>query len=131
MKCLVSAVRGTWMVITSEFLSRVSKSTTLTPSFEAVDSVISGSDTSISMAKALHRVATWLPIRPIPTIPKVFPASSMPINLFFSHFPSFTDLSAMDIFRARDNIIPIVCSATVMEVDSGAFTTITPFSVAA
>ena len=37
----------------------------------------------------------------------------------------------MEILRAILKINPIVCSATVTEVDSGEFTTIIPFSVAA
>ena len=37
----------------------------------------------------------------------------------------------MDNLRARVSNNPIVCSATVIEVDSGEFTTIIPFSVAA
>ena len=37
----------------------------------------------------------------------------------------------MAILRESANIRPIVCSATVIEVDSGAFITITPRSVAA
>ena len=53
------------------------------------------------------------------------------MNFFFSHLPSFTDLSAMEILRAMLKINPMVCSATVTEVDSGEFTTIIPFSVAA
>ena len=53
------------------------------------------------------------------------------MNFFFSHLPSFTDLSAIADLRARLSNNPIVCSATVMEVDSGELTTIIPFSVAA
>ncbi len=37
----------------------------------------------------------------------------------------------MEILRDKDKISPMVCSATVIEVDSGAFTTIIPRSVAA
>ena len=53
------------------------------------------------------------------------------MNFFFSHLPSLTDLSAIDNLRAKVNKSPMVCSATVIEVDSGELTTIIPFSVAA
>ena len=55
----------------------------------------------------------------------------MPMNLFFSHFPALVDSSATAILRIADKINPMVCSATVIVVDSGALTTMIPFSVAA
>ncbi len=42
-RCLVSGVRGTWIVITSEFFNSVFKSTTSTPNSDAASGVMYGS----------------------------------------------------------------------------------------
>ena len=115
----------------SEFLSTVSRSVKSTPICFATSSGKYGSYAIASIPKALHLLTTCEPILPIPITPRVLFLSSTPINFFFSHLPSLTDLSAIDILRAMLKINPIVCSATVTDVDSGELTTMIPFSVAA
>ena len=131
-ECSVSGVSGTWIVITSALVNTSSMfSYNSTPMFLATSGGKYGSYAIASISNALHLFTTWDPILPIPITPRVLFLSSIPINAFFSHFPALVDLSAIAILRIVLKMSPIVCSATVIEVDSGALTTIIPFWVAA
>ena len=85
----------------------------------------------ISMSKARARAATRPPIRPRPTMPSVFSASSTPFHLLRSHRPSTRAAWACAMLRAWANNIAIVCSAAVIAFENGAFATSTLRSVAA
>ena len=71
------------------------------------------------------------PILPQPTMPSVFPVSSTPMNLDFSHLPAWVEAFASGICRATANIMAMACSAVVIELPNGVFITITPLRLAA
>src|SRR5260370_13585885 len=68
---------------------------------------------------------------PSPTTPKVFPRSSLPRNLRFSHLPALVDWLANGMERANESINASVCSATETALPPGVFMTRTPAAVAA
>src|SRR3977135_584975 len=59
-------------------------------------------------------------------MPSVFPRTSVPRNRFFSHRPSFMARSAAGTDRASASISAHACSATLMLLAPGAFTTRIP-----
>ncbi|CAB5018408.1 unannotated protein [freshwater metagenome] len=77
------------------------------------------------------RDATNWPIRPKPTIPKVFSNNSAPVYLDLAHFPFLRAACAGEIDRAQASNNPIASSAAETIFEVGAFTTITPAAVAA
>ena len=83
------------------------------------------------MLKDLQRLSTSLPILPSPTIPSVLFRSSVPTNAFRFHSPLFNPLFPTGIFRDKESIMAIVCSAAEMVFTSGVFITTTPLRVAA
>ena len=68
---------------------------------------------------------------PRPTTPRTLSVISVPMNLFFSHFPAFIEAVACGIWRERAIIIETACSAVVTVLPPGVFITTTPFLVAA
>src|SRR5205823_5016436 len=66
-----------------------------------------------------------------PTTPIVLPASSTPSHRARSHAPAFSAPCACGMFRACASNRASVCSAALITLDWGAFTTITPRRVAA
>ena len=83
------------------------------------------------MPKALARWATSVPMRPKPMMPRVLSASSTPVHCLRSHRPAFSAALATGMLRAWASSMAMVCSAVESVLDCGAFTTITPRSVAA
>ncbi len=83
------------------------------------------------MPKPLARWATSWPMRPKPTMPRVFSYSSTPENLERSHLPLVRDACAWGMLRARARSRAIVCSAAVTTFDWGALATTMPRWVAA
>src|SRR5512137_819662 len=71
------------------------------------------------------------PMLPMPTTPRVLPASSCPWNFFFSHLPALTLAVAASTLRESDRIIASASSATVVAEPPGVFITTTPRRVAA
>jgi hypothetical protein len=85
--------------------------------------------TRIRIARA--RSTSTDPMLPIPTTPRVFPATSRPWKRFFSHLPAFTLAVAAARWRDSARIIARASSATVIEDPPGVFITTTPRRVAA
>ena len=77
------------------------------------------------------RCATSCPIRPKPTIPKVFSNSSAPVYLERAHLPFRSAACAGEIKRAEAINREIANSAAETIFEVGALTTITPAAVAA
>ena len=69
MSPLVSGVSGEWMVMKSDFLYRVGRSTCSTPSWAAFSGERKGSKATTFMNRPLATRATWLPIWPRPMMP--------------------------------------------------------------
>ncbi|CAB4759324.1 unannotated protein [freshwater metagenome] len=84
-----------------------------------------------SIPNACMRWATNWPIRPKPTIPRVFSNSSAPVNLERAHLPFRSAACAGDIKRADASNNEIASSAALTMLDVGALTTMTPAAVAA
>jgi hypothetical protein len=82
------------------------------------------------MPMARATVATWAPILPRPTTPRVFLYTSTPVKALRFHCASFTDLSAAGMWRDRDSIMASACSAAAMVLPSGELTTTMPRRVA-
>ncbi len=70
-------------------------------------------------------------MRPRPTTPRVFSASSTPVYLLRFHSPFFSARLAAGMCRAVEISRPQASSAAVTMLEVGAFTTITPALVAA
>ena len=83
------------------------------------------------MPRLRANVAVCEPTRPMPTTPSVLEESSLPTKRFRSHFPPLREETAEGILRASENIMAMVCSAVVMTLPSGAFTTRMPRMLAA
>ena len=83
------------------------------------------------MPKAMARWATSLPMRPSPITPRVLSASSTPVQRLRSQRPDTSAAWAWGTLRAWASSSAMVCSAAERMFDCGAFTTITPRSVAA
>ncbi len=77
------------------------------------------------------RWATRAPMRPRPTTPRVFSASSTPVYLLRFHSPFFNAALACGMLRAVATIRPQASSAAVTMLEVGALTTMTPALVAA
>ena len=75
---------------------------------------------------ALATLATWAPILPKPTTPKVFLYTSLPTNFLRSHLPFLTDWFALGIWRDKASIIAKACSAAAIVFPSGELTTTIP-----
>src|SRR5690349_22087716 len=73
------------------------------------------------ISKAAARFTTSRPTLPSPTIPSVFPRSSVPRNFRFSHLPDLVDALARGMERASDSISARVCSATDAALPPGVF----------
>ncbi len=131
MRPMVSLVFGRCTVRKSARATSSSRLTASTPISRARSSEMYGSYAMTRIAKPAARSATNLPIRPRPTIPRVFSASSTPSHLLRSHRPATNAACACGTLRAIDNNKAIVCSAAEMMLEVGAFTTMTPRFVAA
>ena len=83
------------------------------------------------MPKAIARLATSVPIRPMPQIPSSFPISSEPVRIFRSQRPSFIERSARATGRAPQRMCVNVNSAVALVFPPGVFITMIPRSVAA
>src|SRR6266508_1251731 len=83
------------------------------------------------MPNAASRWATRMPIRPRPTMPRVFSYSSTPVYLLRFHSPPLSDLSAAGTRRAVASSSATASSAALTMFEVGALTTITPAWVAA
>ena len=83
------------------------------------------------MPRLRANVAVCEPTRPMPTTPRVLEDSSLPTKRLRSHFPPLREETADGILRASENIMAMVCSAVVMTLPSGAFTTKMPRTLAA
>ncbi len=77
------------------------------------------------------RAVMSAPMRPRPMMPMVFSNSSTPVYLERFHCPSASAPCAAGMWRARLRMWPTVSSAAEMMFEVGAFTTMTPASVAA
>jgi len=121
---------GTCTVTKSASAIRSYRSWGTAPSERASSGVRRGWLTMMCMPKAAARLATSRPMRPNPMIPRVSPASDVPMSFFLSHLPAFIEASAAGMWRARLSIKPIVCSATATVLASGAFTTWMPRALA-
>jgi hypothetical protein len=82
------------------------------------------------MPKTRARLATSLPMRPIPRTPRDLPWSSVPENDLRFHSPAFIEACAWGILRAIDKSIENVSSAVEMVFPAGVFITTTPRAVA-
>ena len=102
-----------------------------TPSFSAVAGDTKGSNPSTSIPSARQRAATSRPMRPRPTTPMRFPASSTPPSALRSHFPALMEASARATLRARARSSATVNSAVEIMFPSGEFMTMMPRRVAA
>src|SRR4051812_9116793 len=83
------------------------------------------------MPNAVSRWATRTPMRPSPTMPRVFSNSSMPVKRARCHSPLRSDAWAALIWRAAARSSPMASSAALTMLEVGAFTTMTPARVAA
>src|SRR5215207_2254707 len=72
-----------------------------------------------------------MPMRPSPTTPTILSVTSTPMNFDRFQAPSRRDASAAGIWRAAARSSATACSAALTMFDVGAFTTMTPRSVAA
>ena len=82
------------------------------------------------MPKAAARFAMPLPMRPRPTMPRVFPINSTPVYFLRFHSPFWVVSFATAIWRAIASIIPIVCSVAAVVLPPGELITIMPRFVA-
>src|SRR5260221_13275932 len=79
------------------------------------------------MPNAFARCTTSCPMFPVPTTPRVLPASSRPSEyFFFSHLPPRVLCEASAIERASESSSATVCSATETLLPPGAFIPTTP-----
>src|SRR5260221_1094178 len=84
------------------------------------------------MPNAFARCTTSCPMFPVPTTPRVLPASSRPAEyFFFSHLPPRVLCEASGIERGSESSSATVCSAPETLLPPGAFITTTPRRVAA
>ena len=84
------------------------------------------------ISNAAARFTTSRPMLPRPTMPSVFPRSSVPRNLRFSHLPDLVDaLACEESSGPATSIRASVCSATDTALPPGVFITSTPAAVAA
>src|SRR5512143_2129989 len=90
-----------------------------------------GSNAITTILTPSARSATTFPMAPRPTTPRTLSVISVPMNLFFSHFPAFIEAVACGIWRERAIIIEMACSPVVTVFRPGVFITTTPFLVAA
>ena len=128
----VSGVRGRWIDTKSACTrSASSEGIASTPISFARSALTYGSKAMTRMPNPAARCATSPPTRPRPTSPIVLPASSTPSHRARSHEPDFSAPSACGMLRAWLRSSAIACSAALMMLDCGAFTTITPRRVAA
>ena len=97
----------------------------------AISLEMNGSCATMRMPNERARCATSWPMRPSPAMPSVLPRSSVPRNRFFSHLPSFIARSAAGTVRASASISAQACSATLMLLAPGEFTTRMPRALAA
>ena len=84
--------------------------------------------TSMPKARALRAIAC--PIRPIPTMPRVRPASWTPTYFARSHPPDRKTAFELATFLAREIISANACSAVVIVLAEAEFMTATPSLVA-
>ena len=92
---------------------------------------MNGSYATICMFIAVARLATSRPIRPKPTMPRVFSFTSTPMNFDRFHCFDLTEAFACGMFRASESIMAQVCSVAASVFPSGAFATMIPRRVAA
>ena len=92
------------------------------------DERVVGDDAHLQAERA---AGTCWPIRPKPSTPSVFSASSIPPHSERSQRPSLSAACACGMLRASATSSPIVCSAAETTFDSGAFATTIPRRVAA
>ena len=122
---------GTWTVIASERATSSSNATSSTPRFAAWSWVTNGSEPSTVICIARARTAMACPILPRPTMPRVLPRTSIPVNWLRFHSPRRIDASAAAVLRASPNSRASVSSAAAIVLPVGALTTTTPARVAA
>ena len=122
----VAFVFGTWRVTTSLRASSSSSATSSIPWLAAASAVTYGSLPRTVISSARARSAMAPPILPSPTMPRVLPRSSMPVNALRFHSPRRTDASAAAILRASASIRAMVCSAAAIVLPVGALTTVMP-----
>jgi hypothetical protein len=127
----VCGVSGTCSVTTSLSRSSVSRSASFAPNASARAAPTYGSCASTFIPNAAARVATFPPIRPSPTMPSVFPNSSVPISRLRSQTPSRSCCTADGVRRASESISANVCSVAAIVFAPGVFSTRIPASVAA
>src|SRR4030067_686631 len=127
----VSGVRGVWNVMKFDPPYSSSSETSSTPPFPALSLLTYGSYPITTILRPRARSTTTLPMFPRPTTPRTLSVSSVPMNLFFSHFPCFIEASAWGSWRAIDIISAMACSPVVTVFPPGVFITTTPFLVAA
>ena len=118
-------------VTKSESSISFASGTMSTPSTRARSSGTNGSCAMTRISSPFARRATSEPTCPRPITPSVLPRTSMPWNFPRSHFPDFSEALASGICRESDSMRAIACSAAEITLPVGAFTTTTPFSVAA
>ena len=127
----VSGVLARCSVRKSASATSSSRPTRRTDRRRAASADTNGSYATSFIPNESARCATSLPIRPSPTMPRVLSDSSTPFHLERSQRPALSAEWACGTLRACDNRSAIVCSAADSTFDCGAFTTITPRSVAA
>lgn len=91
---VVEGSRGVCTVIKSQRGQISSRGSCWTPKEAETSGAMMGSYPTVFIPKDCIRVATSLPILPRPRIPRIFPFSSVPMNFFLSHLPSFMEAVA-------------------------------------
>ena len=127
----VSGVRGRCTVMTSLSASSSSSERGGRRAARRGRPARTGRTRAAVTSNAASRCATSTPMRPSPTTPTVFSASSTPVNFERCQAPPRSEAWACGTLRSDASRRPIACSAALTMFDCGALTTMTPALVAA
>ena len=107
----------------SDFAKTSSRETSVTPSSSARLFDAIGSYARSFMSKPWACFATSWPMLPSPTMPRVLPVISRPMNFFLLQPPARVSMSASTRWRKAASIIAKTSSATALALAPGVFIT--------